>query len=84
MPPARHAHRILGLHRRRLASSGKGLPSATSYSAAFGHGRGLGPGGLRGDAGGSHGAPGTTGRAYEDQLMNEMPPFSSCACGVRQ
>lgn len=60
------------------------LPSATSYSAAFEHGRGFGLGGLRGDACGPHGAPGATGRAYEDQLMKEMPPFCRCACGVRR
>ena len=48
-PSNPHAtRRMLGLHRRRLASSGKGLPSATSCSAAFEDGLGLGLGGLRG------------------------------------
>ena len=40
--------------------------------------------GCVGDACGPHGARGATGRAYEDQLMKEIPPFCRCAGGVRR
>ena len=84
-PSNPHAtRRMLGLHRRRLASSGKGLPSATSCSAAFEAGSVWGWVGCGGDACGPHGARGATGRAYEDQLMKEIPPFCRCAGGVRR